>query len=53
MGDSLQALLILDNGSSSIIALSYELTLAELIDVAQSLRPADEADWVEAGGRLS
>jgi hypothetical protein len=39
--------------SSSIKALSYELTLVELIDVAQSLRPANEADWVEAGGRLS
>lgn len=37
----------------TILTLSYELSLDELVDWSNSLRPVDEAGWVAAGGVIA
>ena len=50
--DTLQAFLIIDNGTSSIVVLSHDLTRDELAALAETLRPADQTAWADAGGQI-
>jgi hypothetical protein len=45
-----EALLVLDNGDSTLQVLSYELSLADLTALAGKIEPASTATWVHAGG---
>lgn len=49
-GDTPHSLLVLDNGDSSLLVLSYELSLADLSALAEKIRPANAATWIAAGG---
>jgi hypothetical protein len=42
--------IVLANGTSSLLVLSYELSLDDLALLAEKVRPADKATWVAAGG---
>jgi hypothetical protein len=45
-----EAVLVLENGESSLAVLSYELTLDDLVALAAKIEPASAARWVRAGG---
>jgi hypothetical protein len=44
------ALLVLDNGDSTLQVLSYELSVADLTALAAKVEAASTATWVDAGG---
>jgi hypothetical protein len=53
-GDRASAVvLLLDDGPSSLVALTYDLSLDELVALAPKIEPASAAAWVQAGGVIS
>lgn len=44
------AIVLLDRGSTSLMLLSYELTVADLAALAGQTRAVDDLGWVSAGG---
>ena len=44
------AVVLLENGSTSLMVLTYELELDDLAEVAGTIEAVDEATWVDAGG---
>ena len=43
-------LVLLDNGISSLMLLSYELELGALTRLAGAIESVDEKDWTDGGG---
>jgi hypothetical protein len=49
-GDTPQAVIVLDRGTSVLMVLSYELTIEELARLASTIKLVDRSHWISAGG---
>lgn len=49
-GDTPQAIIVLDRGTSVLTVLSYELTIEELARLASTIKLVDRSHWISAGG---